>query len=314
MANIQPFGNAADYWSQFQPAGPAAGLAVQPNTVSPQPVSTTAPGGVDVNALNAQVRNTALQGAASASGQPPAGGFTSVPQFVDYLATKYPKIGSAKQYYIDQITSHLDPSEAASLAKGGTLSAGTVGYWSDPNSLHVDGGGGGGSTAPGSVGGFSGTPFTPPTGVDEQNDPGFQFALQQGEQGLLRNNAATGTLRTAKTLKDLASFDIGTAQQDYGNVFNRALNTFSANSGQKLAYDQLNSNNLLGLSSQGLSAADAGATAGAGYAGANSNLVTGQGNANAAGSIAQGNNWSSLISSLDPTSLSELKKALGLAA
>lgn len=60
--------------------------------------------------------------------------------------------------------------------------------------------------------------FQPPTGTD---DPGFQFALQQGMDAIQKSAAAKGTLLTGGTLKDLASFTTGKALQGYGDAWNR---------------------------------------------------------------------------------------------
>lgn len=105
------------------------------------------------------------------------------------------------------------------------------------------GGGGGGyggySAASTGYGGETGTAgplpqfnaptFTPPTAAEAFNDPGYQFALQQGEQQLQQSAAAKGTLRTGGTLKDILDYGQQAATQQYGNVYNRAANTFGIN-------------------------------------------------------------------------------------
>lgn len=54
-----------------------------------------------------------------------------------------------------------------------------------------------------------------------QNTPGYQFALNQGTQNVLRNNAATGNLASGKTATDLSNYAQGTAQQTYNNYVNQ---------------------------------------------------------------------------------------------
>ncbi len=103
-----------------------------------------------------------------------------------------------------------------------------------------DGGGGFGA---GSLGGnllspwtqnFTPPPqFTPPpnfqnpTAEEAAATPGYQFALQQGLQGVERGAAAKGTLLTGGTLKGLAQYGSGLASQTYGDTWNRAYQTNS---------------------------------------------------------------------------------------
>jgi hypothetical protein len=53
------------------------------------------------------------------------------------------------------------------------------------------------------------------------SSPGVQFAVKEGERGLLRNAAATGGLGGGNVLRDLMAYGTGMAQQDFGNQFNR---------------------------------------------------------------------------------------------
>lgn len=71
-----------------------------------------------------------------------------------------------------------------------------------------------------------GTPFAAPTDVTEQNDPGYKFRLQQGQQALERSAAAGGNLFTGGTAKDLASFGQDYASNEYNNVYNRSLGQY----------------------------------------------------------------------------------------
>lgn len=85
------------------------------------------------------------------------------------------------------------------------------------------GGGGGGAGAPGS-GTYGGAPafdFTAPTWQEAMADPGYQFALKEGNQRLEGAAAAGGVLRTSGTLKDLMSYGQDMATQQYGNVYGR---------------------------------------------------------------------------------------------
>lgn len=71
--------------------------------------------------------------------------------------------------------------------------------------------------------------FTAPTNVTEQNDPGYQFRLQQGQQALERSAAAHGDLLSGGTGKALQRYGQDYASNEYGNVYNRALQTYNTN-------------------------------------------------------------------------------------
>jgi hypothetical protein len=58
---------------------------------------------------------------------------------------------------------------------------------------------------------------------DLQNDPGYQFNLQQGEQALDRKNAASGGFYSGGALKEAANFGSGLAENTYGNAYTRWL-------------------------------------------------------------------------------------------
>jgi hypothetical protein len=54
-----------------------------------------------------------------------------------------------------------------------------------------------------------------------QSDPGYGYALDQSEQALMRQRAATGGLASGNTLAALQQNAVGLANQDYGNWWNR---------------------------------------------------------------------------------------------
>lgn len=70
------------------------------------------------------------------------------------------------------------------------------------------------------------TPFVPPTDVTEQNDPGFQFRLQQGQQALENSAAARGGLLSGGTAKALEQYAQDYASNEYQNVYNRSLTDY----------------------------------------------------------------------------------------
>lgn len=71
--------------------------------------------------------------------------------------------------------------------------------------------------------------FTAPTAVTEQNDPGYQFRLQQGQQALERSAAARGNLLTGGTAKAEQRYGQDYASNEYSNVYNRSLNDYMTN-------------------------------------------------------------------------------------
>ena len=56
---------------------------------------------------------------------------------------------------------------------------------------------------------------------DFQVDPGYQFALEQGQRGIENSAAAGGRLISGATLKSLNRFNQGLANQQYQNSFDR---------------------------------------------------------------------------------------------
>lgn len=57
--------------------------------------------------------------------------------------------------------------------------------------------------------------------ADYQADPGYQFRLQQGDQGIQRAAAARGGAYSGATLKALARFNSDQASQEYGAAYSR---------------------------------------------------------------------------------------------
>jgi hypothetical protein len=71
--------------------------------------------------------------------------------------------------------------------------------------------------------------FQAPTGATEQNDPGYQFRLQQGNQALQSAAAARGNLLTGGTAKAIQQYGQDYASNEYSNVYNRALGQYQQN-------------------------------------------------------------------------------------
>ena len=101
------------------------------------------------------------------------------------------------------------------------------------------GGGMGGGMSLGSLGGAFLQPYTgqapqfqPPTGLDYMNDPGYQARLKMGTDALQNSAFARGKGLTGGALKDLTQYAQDYASNEYGNVFNRAQQTYGANLNQ----------------------------------------------------------------------------------
>jgi hypothetical protein len=73
--------------------------------------------------------------------------------------------------------------------------------------------------------------FTAPTGDAVYNEPGYDFRRGEGERGIKAFASHLGALRTGGTIKDLIKYNQNFASQEYGNVFNRAADTYRTNYG-----------------------------------------------------------------------------------
>jgi len=74
-----------------------------------------------------------------------------------------------------------------------------------------------------------GQQFQAPTGLTMQNDPGFQARLQLGTDTLQKSAAARGSVLTGATGKALDTYAQDYASNEYGNVYNRALQSYDTN-------------------------------------------------------------------------------------
>jgi hypothetical protein len=97
--------------------------------------------------------------------------------------------------------------------------------------------------------------FQAPTDVTQQNDPGYQFRLQQGMQALNNSAAAKGNLLSGNTLEAQQQYGQNYASNEYNNVYNRALQQYQQNYGI-FENNQANEyNRLAGLAGTGQTAA-----------------------------------------------------------
>jgi hypothetical protein len=174
--------------------------------------------------------------------------------------------------------------------------------------------------------------FVAPTGITEENDPGFQARMKLGSDALQHSAAARGTLLTGGTLKGLMQFGQDFASNEFGNVYNRALQDYGTKYGKANdtyaraagEYDTARSNfynnqdrpfdklfSMSQLDSQNMNAANAnnlgwaGLFAGTAQGGANAynGYATDAAAAQAAGRVGSANAYNSLFGNLTNTGL-----------
>lgn len=117
--------------------------------------------------------------------------------------------------------------------------------------------------------------FTAPTTLNETNDPGYQARLQLGTDALQKSAAARGSVLTGGTAKALDTYAQDYASNEYGNVYNRALQTYGTNAnnyytGQNNGYSRLSA-----LAGSGQNAASNAASLGTSAANSQAGTITG---------------------------------------
>lgn len=75
--------------------------------------------------------------------------------------------------------------------------------------------------------------FQAPSWQDIENDPDYQWALNQGIRGLDASKAKLGTLKGPGAQKEIVKFAQGNATQYGQNAYNRAANTFTMNADER---------------------------------------------------------------------------------
>lgn len=135
---------------------------------------------------------------------------------------------------------------------------------------------------------------------DFQVDPGYQFALEQGQQAIQRSAAAKGGLVSGGALKDLSAYTTGMASQQYGTAYARAQGTYQQNYQNALNKYQQNYSNLFNtfetnqqnkygrlnaLAGMGLTATGMASQAGQNFAANAGQYTIAGGNALAAGTV-----------------------------
>jgi hypothetical protein len=127
------------------------------------------------------------------------------------------------------------------------------------------------------------------TGEDLASDPGYQFGLNQGTQGIERGQASRGNFLSGAAMKEIARFNEDYAGTKFNDAYTRNLSTWNTNSN---AYNQNRNtiyNFLTGQSTMGQNSAAQVGTNNQQTANAVGNNIMGAGNAQAAGAVAGSN-------------------------
>lgn len=118
-------------------------------------------------------------------------------------------------------------------------------------------------------------------------DPGYQWRLQQGNQGVMNTAAVSGSSLSGPALKALLEYNQGAASQEYGSAFDR-FQTQQGNIFQRLT-------SMTGLGQNAAAGVGNNAMTTGGQIGSN---IIGAGNAAAAGQIGAANAWGNTLSNL----------------
>lgn len=115
-------------------------------------------------------------------------------------------------------------------------------------------------------------PVFDPDEINLQQDPGYQFRLDEGERAMQRTASARGNLLSGQQIREALRYSQGVASQEYQNAYARYADQWAREADRRQnRYRMLNE-----LSGQGLSAASRQSTATANNALTSSNLTSSQ--------------------------------------
>ena len=140
--------------------------------------------------------------------------------------------------------------------------------------------------------------FSAPTAEQALQSPGLQLALDEANRLGQGSAAARGTLLNGRTQQALYASNIQNALQGYGDVYNRALGEYGLQRENFYNNQDRPFGKLSNLASLGANAANQTGGYGSIYGNQASGSLGSIGNANSAGSTAQGNIWGSTINNL----------------
>lgn len=124
-----------------------------------------------------------------------------------------------------------------------------------------------------------------PNSINVEQDPGYQFRLQQGQQSIQNSQAAKGLQGSGGALKELMNYGQGLASQEYGNAYNRGYQNWQGNQAGGMGFAQSRASGLAGLADRGYSATTQGNQLGQNYGSQYALGQQGIGNAQAAGTM-----------------------------
>lgn len=165
-----------------------------------------------------------------------------------------------------------------------------VGGAGGPNPTHawmLEGPGHGGGGAPGALGGMIAGGGAGNMGQFGPGSPFYDFPLAEGQKALERSAAAKGTLLTGGTAKALARYGQDYAYGRQGEHFNRLMGTA-----------ELGLRGATAASGAGTSYANQATETAGGFANNQTGLITGRGNAQAAGHVYSTNAWGQTIGNI----------------
>jgi hypothetical protein len=160
------------------------------------------------------------------------------------LTDAYNKGLDVQQQQYQQGLSALSPYSQA----GQTGLQGQLAGLSDPNSFY----------------GYQFQQFDP-NSVNVQQDPGYQFRLQQGLDSAMNSQAGRGLQNSGGALKELNNYAQGQASQEYNNAYGRQYQTWQGNQAGQLGMAQNRASGLAGLSNMGYNATTQGNQLGQNY-------------------------------------------------
>lgn len=148
--------------------------------------------------------------------------------------------------------------------------------------------------------------FQAPTGLTEQNDPGFQARLKLGEDAVEKGAAARGGLLTGGTARAMNQYAQDYASNEYGNVYARQWNEYMQRYNESMNNNTNRFNRFASIAGTGQTAATTSGQLGQQSAGNVANIYSGDaaqtgqaymaaGNARASGYINQANAWNGAI-------------------
>lgn len=133
------------------------------------------------------------------------------------------------------------------------------------------------------------------TGKDLESEPGYQFGLNQGTQGIERGQASRGNFLSGAAMKELNRFNQDYAGTKFNDAFNRESSKWNTNLNAYNGNRDRIYNFLTGVSTLGQnSAAQVGSSNQQAATQAGNNMLA-AGAAQSAGSVAGGNAWASGI-------------------